>query len=601
MLGIYLGAILVVLFAGFLAHDAYALSIYLRPDGLGSGNNWPAGTYKDIDESNRDDGDYVTSNTLNQNDRSSVVYSLSGGVDPMVDIDHVIRYTVRDNGASTQNNPSLIATLQQGDVALTTWTENGPLPTTFTLVTHEIPPEVAAQISNYNDLNIKFTAQCKRNVTCVLDEIAESLSISWVELQYEIFTTSRDHPSPQVSGIGFYKINSEQQNATITSDFIKNSNYSKQSDVTDLENYVNYAKTGRFYEIGKPIPAFSGKTEEPIQVQVKLQGVFASTRIEHLSLISTNTKSNFKLENFEIMSDKGKKTTVIDSGSIIKDAKSTQSLEDGSLWVNFDVIFQKPLAKSNIVLQAWDELRRPSYAEIIDAWEIIDPNKTIIPTTQTFDRVKISIIEKITESDCAANKSCYDPSTITINKGGSIVWKNEDDELHTVVSGTPKTGPDGKFNFAITPHQSREKVFPFAGTYQYYCSLHPWYTGTISVLDNTSIDIPNHQYIDFQAATSTGITITNGQSATLDHNPDFLLSGHIPDTVKRVPVEISVKRPDKSVFSYSIKTTKDGHYSMLLKTTQWQHGKFEIASKYNGKEIGQLNFTITSVIKKKQM
>lgn len=595
-----IGIITCVIFVFVIGvNDAYALAIFLRPDGLGSGNNWPSGTYDDINESDRDDADFITSGAVNQNRQDSVVFSFSGGVDPFVDIDHVIRYTIKDDGKSAQNNPSLVVTLQQGNTALITWTERGPLPTTFTLITHEIPPEVVAQIGDYNDLRIKFTVNCERNVTCVLNEIPETISISWVEFQYETYTTLRSHPPPEILGLGIYKIDLMQKNSTLTNNFIKTSNYSKQSDITDLQNYGKYSKSGKFYNIREVGSTFEGKIGEPIQTQVKIHGVFASTRIEHLSLISTNTKSNFKLENFEISADKGKIPSVVDPNKILKNVKSTYSLEDGILWVNFDMVFLKPLDKSNIILQTWDEQRRPVYAEIADAWKIIDSSKIITPTVQTFDRVKVAILQKISQYECEASKSCYDPAEITIRKGGSVVWKNEDSIIHTIVSGTPKDGPDGKFNFAIIPRQSYERFFPFVGTYAYYCSLHPWYTGIVNVSENVAIEIPNHQYVNFQLATSTGIIITNGQIATLDHSTDLLLSGHIPNVKKRIQVDISIKRPDTSVFDYTITTTKDGHYSLLFKTTKWQNGKFEITGKQGDTKIGQINFIIADKTKKK--
>ena len=46
-----IGVIACVIFVFVIGvNDAYALAIFLRPDGLGSGNNWPSGTYNDRSE-----------------------------------------------------------------------------------------------------------------------------------------------------------------------------------------------------------------------------------------------------------------------------------------------------------------------------------------------------------------------------------------------------------------------------------------------------------------------------------------------------------------------------------------------------------------------
>lgn len=576
----------------FCANDAYAVTIFLRPDGLGSGTNWGGGgTFDSINESSRDDADYITSDRLGGNQQDFVIFSLSNGEDPIVDIDHVIKYTYKEDGTGS-SSPRLDVTLKQGGVNLITWTETAPLPNTFTLATHEIPTNIVAQISDYNDLRLEFRAKCDGCPSGGGGVNNDSVSVSWAEIQYETYTTPRDHPPPKISGIGFYKIKSLQQNETTTSDMIKLANYSKHSDITDAQNYGKYKKSGTFYEIGQKIPTFKSEINETIQTQVKLDGVFASTRIEHLSLISTDARYDLKSPNFEIIADKGKKTIVIDPNKILKDVKSTYSLEDRSLWINLDVVFQKPLEKSNIILQVWDELRRPVYAKIFDVWEIRDPLAISMPSIQKFDRVKVAILQKPLQEDCKTNKPCYDPPEITIREGGTIVWKNQDTIIHTVVSGTPQNGPDGKFNFATIPQQSQERRFPFAGTYTYYCSLHPWYTGTIVVSKNPDIEIKNHQYVDFEVVTSGGTTITNEQTITLEeHKAEFLLSGHIPNTKKRIPVEIFIKRPDGSILEYSVKTAKDGHYSMLIKMTKWQSGKFEVISSQNGIKLGHINFT----------
>ena len=70
----------------------------------------------------------------------------------------------------------------------------------------------------------------------------------------------------------------------------------------------------------------------------------------------------------------------------------------------------------------------------------------------------------------------YNPQTITVKAGTTVVWTNHDDIPHTVTS---KTGAfkskaldtDDKFSFTFTT----------PGSYDYFCALHPHMTGSIVV------------------------------------------------------------------------------------------------------------------------
>jgi plastocyanin len=70
----------------------------------------------------------------------------------------------------------------------------------------------------------------------------------------------------------------------------------------------------------------------------------------------------------------------------------------------------------------------------------------------------------------------FGPQTITIPAGTTVTWTNSDDIPHTVVSteGVFKSkvvDTDEKFSYAFTK----------AGTYPYYCSVHPKMTGKVVV------------------------------------------------------------------------------------------------------------------------
>lgn len=72
----------------------------------------------------------------------------------------------------------------------------------------------------------------------------------------------------------------------------------------------------------------------------------------------------------------------------------------------------------------------------------------------------------------------FAPATLTVAVGTTVTWTNRDDIPHTVVStDDSKTfkskvlDTDEKFSF----------TFSKAGTYPYFCSIHPKMTGTVVV------------------------------------------------------------------------------------------------------------------------
>lgn len=76
----------------------------------------------------------------------------------------------------------------------------------------------------------------------------------------------------------------------------------------------------------------------------------------------------------------------------------------------------------------------------------------------------------------------FDPQEITISTGITVVWSNNDTSVHTVTSGNPSDGASGVFDSdMLSPGKTFEHKFDSIGTTEYYCSVHPWMTGKITV------------------------------------------------------------------------------------------------------------------------
>lgn len=90
---------------------------------------------------------------------------------------------------------------------------------------------------------------------------------------------------------------------------------------------------------------------------------------------------------------------------------------------------------------------------------------------------------KVSRPGCEVEQTCYLPAVFTVRSGDSVTWINEDSAFHSVTSG-PYDEPTSLFDSKyMDPYQKYTLVFEAAGQYDYHCTLHPWMTGTILVVD----------------------------------------------------------------------------------------------------------------------
>ncbi|MGV8107026.1 MAG: cupredoxin domain-containing protein, partial [Nitrososphaerota archaeon] len=77
----------------------------------------------------------------------------------------------------------------------------------------------------------------------------------------------------------------------------------------------------------------------------------------------------------------------------------------------------------------------------------------------------------------------YTPPTLTVPTGATVTWKNADSTLHTVTSGSAEGGESGtEFDSSyLAAGKTFQWTFPTAGTFDYYCTLHPFMKGQVVV------------------------------------------------------------------------------------------------------------------------
>ena len=83
---------------------------------------------------------------------------------------------------------------------------------------------------------------------------------------------------------------------------------------------------------------------------------------------------------------------------------------------------------------------------------------------------------------CENSNACYLPADITINAGDTVTWDNVDTAAHTVTGGSPADGPSGVFDSSLVMGKaSYAFTFEEAGSYDYFCMVHPWMVGSVTV------------------------------------------------------------------------------------------------------------------------
>ena len=83
---------------------------------------------------------------------------------------------------------------------------------------------------------------------------------------------------------------------------------------------------------------------------------------------------------------------------------------------------------------------------------------------------------------CELDNSCFEPHIVRIESGDAVTWINNDDAIHVVTSGNPNDGSNGFFDSGFMEMNGTFSfTFDMEGNYEYFCTLHPWMNGFVTV------------------------------------------------------------------------------------------------------------------------
>ena len=109
---------------------------------------------------------------------------------------------------------------------------------------------------------------------------------------------------------------------------------------------------------------------------------------------------------------------------------------------------------------------------------------------------------------------CFIPSPVTINVGGIVTWENNDTAAHTATGGSATEGPSGVFDSSlIMAGSSFSHTFDAAGTFDYFCMVHPWMAGTVIVEDPAAAEAAAAEAAAAEAAAEAAAAAAAAEAA----------------------------------------------------------------------------------------
>jgi len=95
----------------------------------------------------------------------------------------------------------------------------------------------------------------------------------------------------------------------------------------------------------------------------------------------------------------------------------------------------------------------------------------------------VSVPQGTSATGCEETNECFIPFEVTISVGGEVTWSNNDTAAHTVTAGSANDGPSGEFDSSLfLAGTTFSHTFESAGTFPYFCFVHPWMEGIVTVI-----------------------------------------------------------------------------------------------------------------------
>ncbi len=142
----------------------------------------------------------------------------------------------------------------------------------------------------------------------------------------------------------------------------------------------------------------------------------------------------------------------------------------------------------------------------------------VLPQTR-----EISVMVGSSTPGCEQTNECFTPHSLQANLGDTVLWSNQDTAAHTVTSGSAVDGPSGVFDSGLfMAGNTFEFTFNEAGTFPYFCIVHPWMAGEVIVsefketevfVDDNSEPTMDEPVVEEKRSSLPEVTMAQGSGA----------------------------------------------------------------------------------------
>ena len=158
---------------------------------------------------------------------------------------------------------------------------------------------------------------------------------------------------------------------------------------------------------------------------------------------------------------------------------------------------------------------------------------------------------------CEETNECYIPYEVTVDVGGEVTWTNDDTAAHTVTGGSAADGPSGVFDSSLfMAGTSFSFVFEEAGTYPYFCMVHPWMEGVVVVQEAGAEEEEKHE--DEEMHMDDEVHMEGAASATGMMSDGTKVSVWASEPMAGEMMEISIEFENSEHVNHDIMVTQNG-------------------------------------------
>jgi len=183
---------------------------------------------------------------------------------------------------------------------------------------------------------------------------------------------------------------------------------------------------------------------------------------------------------------------------------------------------------------------------------------------------------------------CFIPSPVTIPMGGTVTWENNDTAAHTATGGSATEGPSGVFDSSlIMAGSSFSHTFEDAGTFDYFCMVHPWMAGTV-VVEDAAAAAAEAAAAEAAAAEAAAAEAAAAEAAAavVARDPAVDLVDTLDYSISSGSVSSIMTNSDDATLVVAIDTSDDGELSINLDSdyiTAFDDGSYFVL--VNGEEV----------------